>query len=204
MKTAFSRKNLWNATPPAVKWTLGLLFSHIRPDLLLGKEFRRNLKFVRQADRWPAERAAAYQLRQLRKICSLAAKTDFYGPMFKAAGFDPRDLRTPADLRGLPTIDKNTIVANQGEMLTGPATGSDIDYTSTGGTSGRPLEFFISSSRSSIEYAYLVSSWERVGYKLGMNLAVFARPRGQAQPARAVPRVRLNFAPSFIQQFPYR
>src|SRR5262249_46379072 len=41
----------------------------------------------------------------------------------------------------------------------------------TGGSSGPPLGFFIGAGRSAIEYAYLVSSWERAGFRLGMRLA---------------------------------
>jgi phenylacetate-CoA ligase len=46
-----------------------------------------------------------------------------------------------------------------------------VDYTSTGGSSGPPLGFYIGSERSGIEYAYLVASWERAGFQLGLPLA---------------------------------
>jgi phenylacetate-CoA ligase len=46
-----------------------------------------------------------------------------------------------------------------------------VDYTSTGGSSGPPLGFYIGAERSGFEYAYLVASWERAGFRLGTPLA---------------------------------
>jgi phenylacetate-CoA ligase len=47
------------------------------------------------------------------------------------------------------------------------------ELVSTGGTGGAPLQFFISSRRSGVEYAHLVASWHRAGYRLDMPMAVF-------------------------------
>jgi phenylacetate-CoA ligase len=47
-----------------------------------------------------------------------------------------------------------------------------IDFGSTGGVSGSPLHFYLDAQRSSIEYAYLTTSWQRVGYRLSMPMAV--------------------------------
>jgi phenylacetate-CoA ligase len=55
----------------------------------------------------------------------------------------------------------------------------NVDYISTAGTSGTPLRFYIGSDRSQIEYAYLVSSWQRAGFRIGMTMAVF---RGRIVP----------------------
>jgi phenylacetate-CoA ligase len=58
------------------------------------------------------------------------------------------------------------------DMCTRSVKTVDVDFTSTGGTSGIPVSFYINAERSFIEYAYLTKSWERVGYKLGMPMAV--------------------------------
>jgi phenylacetate-CoA ligase len=42
-----------------------------------------------------------------------------------------------------------------------------MDYVTTGGTGGVPLGFYINGDRSHKEYAYLVSSWNMAGFKLG-------------------------------------
>jgi phenylacetate-CoA ligase len=92
--------------------------------------------------------------------------------VFDSVGFRPEDLTFVEALSALPIIDKHTIQEHLAELCTESVNQSRIDYTSTGGTSGTPLYFYIGSERSAIEYAYLTASWERAGYRLGMPLAV--------------------------------
>ena len=173
MKKAFSRKNLWDAMPSGLKSVAGALLGALPTRWLLGKKFRNTLKFVQDAQRWPLEQAQEYQLAKLRDVLSLAyEKTAFYRRLFDSAGFNPADLRTLADMTGLPTIDKQVVVESLEEMCTVSPHSAGIDYISTGGSSGRPLRFYAPSSRSAIEYAYLVAGWRRVGYRLDMPMAV--------------------------------
>lgn len=180
MKQAISRKNLWEKTPQALKICVGWASRLAPPAFILGKRFRQTLRFVEEAQSWPVQRAREYQLAQLRRVCTLAyEKTTFYKREFDAAGFHPQDLGQPEDINALPTIDKDTLREHLAEMCTVPLTSSNIDYVSTGGSSGMPLRFYIGADRSAIEYAYLVSSWQRAGYRMHMAQAVF---RGQIVP----------------------
>ena len=183
MKKALSRKYLWEKTPPLLKSTLGRGLRLIPPKWLLGKSFRANCGFVRDAQWWPAERAREYQLNRLREILKLAyGKTRFYRRSFDSIGFHPDNLHSLEDMQHLPTIDKQVVVDNLLDMCTKSVRDSDVDFGSTGGTSGTPLHFYLNANRSSTEYSYLVASWDRVGYKLGMPMGVL---RGQTvQPDR--------------------
>ena len=173
MKRALSKKNLWEKTPPLLKSTFGRGLGLIPPKWLLGRSFRVNRRFVRDAQWWPAERAREYQVKKLRKILILAyEKTRFYRRMFDSVGFRPGDVRTLDDMNQLPAIDKQVVNENRLDMCTKNVKGRDVDFGSTGGTSGTPLHFYLSANRHSVEYAYLTRSWERVGYRLGMPMAV--------------------------------
>ena len=106
-------------------------------------------------------------------MCELAySETVYYKRVFDEVGFSPSKLRSSRDLALLATIDKNTVIEHLAEMCTKSPESRDVDYGSTGGTSGTPLRFYMPTSRSFIEYAYLIASWERAGYHLGMPLAV--------------------------------
>ncbi len=173
MKRAFSRKNLWDKTPAAAKKALGAALSLVPLPYLLGRDFRRWYKFACEADRWGAEQAREYQLGELKRILALAyEKTEFYRESFRRVGFEPGDLKQPEDLQGLPTIDKATIRENWQRMLTRPITDPDVDMVTTGGTSGEPLRFYMSSSRHAREFAHLCACWKRVGYQPGDTMAV--------------------------------
>ncbi len=173
MKKALSRKNLWDKTPSLLKSMLGGGLGLVPLAWLLGKSFRTNCKFARDAQWWPAERAREYQLGKLRMILKLAyERTTFYRRMFDSVGFCPCDLRVAEDIRQLPTIDKDVVIENLSDMCTKDVGDRDVDFGSTGGTSGTPLHFYMSSNRSAIEYAYLTASWSRAGYTLGMPMCV--------------------------------
>jgi len=186
MKRALSLKNAWEQGPPSFKIAIGPLIGAIPLPWLLGQRFRRHLRFVETAQRWSGDQARAHQLGELRRILTLAyERTPYYRRAFDTVGFTPPDLRDVQDLRQLPTIDRRTLREHLNEMCTVPPTAANVDYTATGGTGGEPLAFYINSGRSAVEYAYLVSSWRRAGFTLGMPLAVF---RG-----RRVPKDRSGF-----------
>ncbi len=173
MKKAFSRKNLWDRTPLWLKSTVGAGLGLVPPAWLLGGSFRRNCRFLQEAQRWSREQARVYQLRRLREMLALAyEKTSFYRRTFDAAGFQPGDFKSLDDMARLPMISKQTVTESLAEMCTRDVNGPDVDFGSTGGTSGTPLQFYLDANRSSIEYAYLTTSWQRAGYRLGMPMAV--------------------------------
>lgn len=173
MKKAFSKKNLWDKTPPLLKNTIGRCLGQVPLAWLLGAKFRANCRFVEESQWWSAEQIHEYQFDKLSEIIKLAyEKTVFYRRLFDSVGFSPGDFKSLDDIKKLPTIDKQIVIENLEQMCTRPVTDSDVDYVSTGGTSGVPLHFYINAGRSAIEYAYLTTSWQRAGYKLGMPMAV--------------------------------
>ena len=183
MKKALSKKNLWEKAPPSFKSTLGRGFGLIPPAWLLGRSFKASCKFVRDAQWWPAEHVRKYQLDKLHEILTLAyERTRFYRHTFDSVGFRPGDITTLDNITPLPTIDKQVIVDNISDMCTKSLSDTNVDFVSTGGTSGAPLHFYINANRSSVEYAYLTTGWARIGYRLGMPMAVL---RGRTvQPDR--------------------
>jgi phenylacetate-CoA ligase len=173
MKKALSKKNLWDRTPPSAKAILGRGLRIVPLPWLLGSSFRKTYAFVQAAQWWSTEQAREYQLEQLRSICSFAQQESrYYRRVFDTAGFHPDALRTLEDLSVLPTIDKRTIQEHTDELCAMPLHDSCVDLCTTGGTSGAPLTFYMDRARSAIEYAYLVTSWERAGYHLGAPMGV--------------------------------
>ena len=90
------------------------------------------------------EQIAAHQLNRLRTgLTGVLAHNPFYHR--KLAGFDPHDLKSLDDLRGLPFTTKTELVADQrdhppyGTNLTFPLS-SYIRLHQTSGTTGQPLK----------------------------------------------------------------
>ncbi len=138
-----------------------------------GARFRQNMRFVQESQWWSAEQLSQWQTEKVRDILSLAyQRTRFYRSVLDRLGVRPEDFRSLEDLRQLPTIDKQTVIGQLSEMCAGDVTQRNADFVSTGGTSGIPLHFYINAGRSSVEYAYLTASWERIDYRLGTPMAV--------------------------------
>ena len=177
MKKAFSKKNLWDNTPAGLKALIGSGLSIVPLPYLLGGQFRRWHQIAREADQWDAERIREHQLAQLRRVLTLAYdKTEYYRETFRAVGFQPGDFKRLEDLERLPTIDKVTVRENWDRMMTRPVNDPNIDMVTTGGTSGEPMRFYMSSSRHGPEFGHLTACWSRVGYQPG---DVFAVLRGR-------------------------
>lgn len=171
---------LWESTPERFRKAMAPAAGLVKPDWLLGRRFRRWLRLVQASDRMSADQMQDYVLWQLRRICRHAYdRSLFYRRHFDRAGLTPDDLRRPEDLQHLPTIDRATLIEHLEEMATVPADAPGVETTSTGGTSGVPLKFYIGTDRSAVEYAHLVSAWMRAGYRTTVAQAVL---RGRIVP----------------------
>lgn len=175
------RRQLWERSPRPVRRFLTPIVAHVPPQTLLGPRFRDWLAFLHQAQWWTPEQSVQYQIDRVRRVCQLAHRwAPFYRELFDAAGFCPDDLHSLEQLQGLPTIDRRAVDQHWARMCTRSTRSPGVDRITTGGTNGRPLSFYIGADRSNIEYAHLIASWERSGFRLGMPLAVF---RGRVIPA---------------------
>jgi phenylacetate-CoA ligase len=173
MKRAISRKNLWELTPHWIKSSVGRPLALMPLSWIMGRNYRKSRRLLREAQWWSAEQSREYQLVKLRGLCNLAySKSPYYRRTFDAVGFEPGDLKTLDDFAALPTIDRHTVREHADEMCTQAPHGPGVDLCETGGTGGSPLTYYMDCRRSAVEYAYLVASWERAGYWPGMPMAV--------------------------------
>lgn len=186
MKRALSTKNLWEQLPPRMKGAVGHALSLAPLCWVLGRGFCRTRRFLHQSQFWSREEIERYQVDQLRRILTIAyEKTRHWREVFDQAGFHPADMKRTEDIRRLPTMTLPRYETGEAEekfaaMCTVPPTSRGVDLITSGGSSGKPLAFYIGSGRSGPEYAHLVTSWSRVGFELGDTMAVL---RGRYVPA---------------------
>ncbi|MHC4560572.1 MAG: phenylacetate--CoA ligase family protein [Planctomycetota bacterium] len=173
MKRAFSRKNLWERSPRLFKAVTGRALGLVPLNVLMGRQFRNWQRFVQDSQWWSTDQYHQYQFQRLKRILTIAyERTDFYRRHFKQVSFEPRDFKDISDLSSLPTIDKETVRENLQAMTAVSLADLSVDYTTTSGTGGNPLCFYMDSSRHAVEFAHLAASWKRVGYNLGDTMAV--------------------------------
>ncbi len=107
-------------------------------------------KYIRLAglmyNEWRTPQAlAALQARKLRRLVEHAYdNVPFYRDLFRAAGAKPGDIRTAADLAGLPVVDKDMLRAQPLAELVDRRLGPEkIIERHTSGSSGSPFRFAV-------------------------------------------------------------
>ncbi|MEJ6002468.1 phenylacetate--CoA ligase family protein [Paucibacter soli] len=101
---------------------------------------------------WSAAQLQAHQLRRLRELlCEAGRAVPYYRQLFAELGFDPAAIRSLDDLRRLPMLTKPLIRAHSEAMKHPQA--QQLSMSSTGGSSGEPLRFYIGRERVSHDVA---------------------------------------------------
>ncbi|MBL8325990.1 MAG: phenylacetate--CoA ligase family protein [Rubrivivax sp.] len=99
-----------------------------------------------------ADEIAAEQGTRLREfLVQIGARVPYYRELFARLGFDPRAVRSAADLPRLPLLTKADIRAHA-ERMQAEGHGPLTRYN-TGGSSGQPLVFYIGKARKSHDVA---------------------------------------------------
>ena len=101
---------------------------------------------------WSPQQIAQLQLVRLKALLSDASKdVPYYRDLFQRIGFDPREVKTLADLGRLPLLSKSEIRAQPEAFKSNRAIG--LARSNTGGSSGEPLVFYIGTERVSHDVA---------------------------------------------------
>ena len=197
MKKAFSKKNLWESVPARIKKIISKILVLIPLKWLLGKRYKETYSLILNADTWSLDQIEQYQFTKVKEqIKAVLDKSPAYKKLYAKKGFDINDFISIKDISKLPLIDKEFINSNLDDLLLRDKNSVNVDYVTTGGTSGVPLTFYINSSRSEIEYAYLMSGWKRVGFSLGDTKAVL---RGRITGSKK--GIHQSYDPIFNEHF---
>jgi phenylacetate-CoA ligase len=95
------------------------------------------------------QRLQAERLRAF--LGEIGRRVPYYRDLFSRIGFEPRQIRTSADLQRLPLLDKRAI-REAGDAMRAVDAGPLTRYN-TGGSSGEPLVFYIGKGRKSHDVA---------------------------------------------------
>ncbi len=111
------------------------------------------LKELEQRQWWDEEQLKGYQDAALRSIVEFAAReVPYYRDLFSKQKIRATDIRTAADLVELPFLDKAT-VQEQGERLRPDRLKLNALGQTTGGTTGRPVPYWVTPSAIQFNYA---------------------------------------------------
>lgn len=128
-------------------------------------------RFLDDAQFWPHEKIALWQLEQLQQIVQRAIQgTSGYRELYQKVGVrSGEDIRSIAEFKTLPFTSKELFRDRLAEF-TIPTKGSR--YVTTGGSTGIPFGFHELAGARFIEDAFMQTGWSWTGWKLGQPSAV--------------------------------
>jgi len=166
-------KGLYKNSPYRIRQGIGYIYNtlpvSLRYRIRYGKIFWDTYNFLQKSQWWSKEKLEEYQLEQLSKLLNHAYENvPYYKMVFDELGLKPRNIQDFNDLRLLPYLTKQTIQNNLEDLKARNYPESKFKYGTTGGSTGIPLGFYREKGVSEAkEWAFMVTQWNRVGYKFG-------------------------------------
>jgi phenylacetate-CoA ligase len=153
-----------------IAWALRL----IPEDLKWGSTYRDWRESLTQTRRNPALIQDRQDRSRLAVVAIAAERSPYYRALFGdvfGTRVTPQQLLDDAHWRQIPILTPAIVMDQAREMCTRPLT--ELDIGSSGGTSGKPVKFYLDKHRSPIEYAFVHDTWARAGFRAGDPRCVF-------------------------------
>ena len=149
------------------------------------------LKILRAHERWSTEEIVAHQMNALRETIGSARRSV---PHY--AKYAPSELRTFADLRRLPVLERETVRQNHEQFLSAGTPARRRIRAGTTGTTGGNLRVAFTEELARANWACLLRQWAWAG--VGAQ-----QPRVTLFGARVVP-AQCSAAPYWVYNLPER
>lgn len=172
MTLVYTLRRLHEASPEWVRRAEALAGRSLPVRWRYGPAFRHTWDLLRQQASWSPEERAGYQRQELRRVLAFAGeRVPYYRRVFAATGFDPSRAEI-SDLRRLPVLTREDVARLGHELLPDGRPPAESKYSTTGGTTGKPLGFWITHDASAAEWAFMMWGWRRAGFRPGSRRVV--------------------------------
>jgi phenylacetate-CoA ligase len=183
----YSLRRHYEAAPQIVKTSLGHVYRRLPVQWRYGKSFSKFEREAVESETWDVQTCVEYQTKALGDSLRAAAQCPFYKGRFLESGVDPMRFECLSELSKFPLLTKEDLLLNHESMINPSIPSSNRLPMTTGGSTGKPVEFFLQRGISRAkEQAYLNAQWGRRGYKFGDAMAVI---RGAVTSSRSSGRI---------------
>ena len=126
-------------------------------------------RWVLARTQWmPRDQRDEMQLGSLRALLEHAGRNvPYWRDLFRKVGFDPRQVRTLADLAALPVLTRDTVAERMNDLIDPAHRGKNV-RKKTSGTSGTPLRFEHCNRSEAWRQAVRLRGYGWAGYRVGM------------------------------------
>jgi phenylacetate-CoA ligase len=139
-------------------------------DIILGQSISKYLKFLMKSQWWSESDFKEYQNEKLRALIKHAYENvPYYTELFKKLKLTPADIKTTDDLYKLPILTKDIVRENvkNGKIIAKNIPKRKMILSSSSGSTGEPLQYYITKDAESFSKACGIRGWYWMGYRLG-------------------------------------
>ena len=139
-------------------------------DIALGQSIKKHLDFLLKSQWWSESDLKEYQNEKLIALIKHAYENvPYYNELFKKLKLRPDDIRNSDDLVKLPILTKEEIRENfkSGKIIAKNISKKELILSGSSGSTGEPLQFYITKDAESFSKACAIRGWNWMGYSLG-------------------------------------
>jgi phenylacetate-CoA ligase len=180
--------SVYERLPAGLRQALGASYRRLPSSWRWGKHYPEFKHLALDGEQWSVEQIQSYQLKELRRTLVHAANyCPFYQYSFTQARFRPELIRTFADLRDCPYLEKSDLQANLPKLTSSNIPAAQRLYITTGGSTGVPVGFYLQKGISRPkEQAFWETIWRRGEYFDGARLVLI---RGHVVDSKAAGKI---------------
>jgi phenylacetate-CoA ligase len=113
-----------------------------------------------------------YQLMTLKDLFKYSERLPYYSKLYEKHEFDPQvDFNTLSDIEKLPVLTKDSVRMNQKDIINYSLLPLSLKFR-TSGTTGTPIDTYISYNHWIVEQAVIWRHWFKAGYKIFDHIAI--------------------------------
>jgi phenylacetate-CoA ligase len=139
-------------------------------DLVLGQSVYKHFKFLQKSQWWSENDLKEYQNEKLRALIKhVYENVPYYTELFVKLKLNPADFKTTKDLHKLPILTKEIVRENMktGKLIAKNIREKDMKLNGSSGSTGEPLQYYITKDAYSFNVAANLRGWYWMGYRLG-------------------------------------
>jgi len=130
-----------------------------------GKHFNYYNELLNKSQWWTKSEIEEYQLEQLKGVLKYSYENvPYYKKTFDERKIKPSDIKKLSDTEILPFTDRDVIRNNLKDLISKTYKSTKLFYVTTGGTSGKPLGFYVDKINDSIRFSFEWRQWNWMNY----------------------------------------
>ena len=125
-------------------------------------------ELLRQCENWSMEQTLEWQLQRAKQVVDYAFENvAFYNKLYSSVGFQKGDIKSWDDFHRLPLISKSDIKKDLAAFTSPHVATLNAHIGHTGGSTDKPMEFYLDKSTEIRELAFFEYYWSKNGYNFG-------------------------------------